>query len=164
MKTLYIARHAKSSWKFPDLTDFERPLNKRGKKNAPFMGELLAEKKIKPELIISSPALRAKVTAIAISEKIDYPQEKILFDDEIYEAGLFTLRELISKFSNDYSSIMIFGHNPGFTSLNNYLSNKYIDNIPTCGIVALDLEIDTWADLSERCGKQIFFEYPKKHV
>jgi phosphohistidine phosphatase len=163
MKKLYIARHAKSSWKNPDLSDFERPLNKRGKRNAPFMGELLKGMAIMPNLVVSSPAERAKTTAFTVSEIIGYNFDKVKFNESIYESGLFTLKEIVSNFSDEFESVMIFGHNPGFTSLNNFLSNKYIDNIPTSGIVCLELQIDSWKNLSEKCGKQVFYEYPKKH-
>ena len=87
MKTLYLVRHAKSSWKYPNLDDFERPLNKRGRKNAPFMGKVLKELKVSPDLIISSPANRAAMTARIIAGKINYPLENILYSETIYEFG-----------------------------------------------------------------------------
>lgn len=162
MKIIYLIRHAKSSWKDHRLTDFNRPLNKRGKKDAPFMGEKLKEKHIKPDLILSSPANRAKKTAQAIAEKISYPAEKIGFNDEFYDASEITILNHIKKLDEKFNSIMIFGHNPGLTQLNNLISDNYIDNIPTCGIVALEYD-KNWSEVGKNSCRIIFFEYPKKY-
>ncbi len=163
MKTLYLVRHAKSSWKDSSLDDIERPLNKRGKRDAPFMGELLKEKGINPELIISSSAKRASKTAQAIAEQIGYPKKDIIFDEEIYEASSRELIDYIKQLDDKFNSVMLFGHNPGFTMLNNYLSKKYIDNIPTCGIVALEFN-NSWKDIGKNSAKYLFFDYPKKYM
>ena len=163
MKTLYLVRHAKSSWKNQGLTDFDRPLNKRGKRDAPFMGEVLNDKKINPDFIISSSAKRAKKTATEIAAKIGFPLKKISFNDEIYEASMSTLVNLIKKLNDKYESVMIFGHNPSLTVLNNHISNHYIDNIPTCGIVALQLN-KKWNELDKNSCEQIFFEHPKMYL
>jgi phosphohistidine phosphatase len=163
MKTLYLARHAKSSWKDHALDDMVRPLNKRGRRDAPFMGELLKDKGINPELIISSPAKRASKTAQAIAEQIGYSKKKIIYDEDVYEASSRGLIEVIKKIDDKYSSVMLFGHNPGFTMLNNFLTKHYIDNIPTCGIVALEFNC-AWKDITKNSGKFIFFEYPKLYM
>ena len=162
MKTLYLARHAKSSWNNPRLTDFDRPLNNRGKRDAPFMGKVLKDKKVKIGLIISSPAKRAKKTAVAIAEKLSYPEKKILFNEDLYEATSNTIIKTLKKIDEKYDSVMIFAHNPGLTLLNNHISNNYIDNIPTCGIVALQLD-NKWSELDKNTSKFLFFEYPKLH-
>jgi phosphohistidine phosphatase len=162
MKTLYLVRHAKSSWKQPELSDFERPLNKRGKNNAPFMGKLLSDKGVNPELVISSPAKRASVTAKIIASEINYPEEKIVFDENIYEATGRNLLEIISGTEEKYNSVMLFGHNPGLTVLQNNLSDHFIDNIPTCGVVALEFKT-FWKEIELNTAGFIFFEYPKKH-
>ena len=162
MKTLYLIRHAKSSWKNPDLSDKERPLNKRGKNDAPFMGKLLKEKKIIPELIISSDAVRAKKTSYAIAKELNYEKENIVLTDEIYEASSLELLNQIKQFSQDFNSIMLFGHNPSLTSMHNYLTNHYIDNIPTCGIVGIEFQ-NQWANITEGSGKFLFFIYPKMY-
>jgi len=161
MKKLYLVRHAKSSWKYPDLDDFERPLNHRGKKDAPIMGHWLRSKKIIPDLIISSPALRASMTARIISETLSYPVERIKYKDQIYESGLTALFNIIGKSEESVKSLMLVGHNPGITSLANALSDIYVENIPTCGIYALNLDIAKWADITDKCGVLKFFEYPK---
>ncbi len=162
MKTLYLVRHAKSSWKHTELSDFERPLNKRGKNNAPFMGKLLSDKGVNPELVISSPAKRASVTAKIIASEINYPEEKIVIDENIYEATGRNLLEIISGTEEKYNSVMLFGHNPGLTVLQNNLSDHFIDNIPTCGVVALEFKT-FWEEIELNSAGFIFFEYPKKH-
>lgn len=160
MKTLYLVRHAKSDWGDQSLADFDRPLNKRGKKDAPFMGEVLNDKEIMPDIIISSPAKRAKKTSIEIAEKLSYPLKKILFDEELYDASSKDILHIVKNIDEKFATALIFGHNPGLTLLNNYISNKYIDNIPTCGIVALNLEVK-WSEIDKYSCKQLFFEYPK---
>lgn len=163
MKTLYLARHAKSYWKDQSIPDFDRPLNNRGKRDAPFMGEVLKDKKVKPDLIISSPAKRTKKTAIEIASKIGYSEKKILYNEELYEASSNTIIKVLNKIDEKYSSVMIFAHNPGLTLLNNNISNNYIDNIPTCGIIALQLE-KRWNELGKNTCKFLFFEYPKLYL
>jgi phosphohistidine phosphatase len=160
MKTLYLVRHAKSSWANPRLTDFDRPLKNRGKRDAPVMGKVLKDKKVKIELILSSPAKRTKKTAIAIAEKLGYPEKKILFNEDLYEASSNTIIKVLKKIDEKYDSVMIFGHNPGLTLMNNHVSDHYIDNIPTCGIIALQLD-KKWSDLDKNTCKFLFFEYPK---
>ncbi len=162
MKTLYLGRHAKSSWKNMELADIDRPLNKRGKRDAPFIGKLLADKGIKPDLIISSPAKRVAATAKVIASEINYPAEEIIFDENIYEATGRGLLEIISGTEEKYNSIMLFGHNPGLTVLQNNLSDHFIDNIPTCGVVALEFK-SSWNEIALNSAGFIFFEYPKKY-
>ena len=119
MKKLYLIRHAKSSWKNLSLDDFERPLNKRGKCDAPFMGELLRAKNILPDLILASSALRAKSTAEIIAKKLK-ASKKIVFDADIYEASSSTLESIISSIDDKYNTLFLVGHNPGL----NMLSDK----------------------------------------
>jgi phosphohistidine phosphatase len=163
MKTLYLARHAKSYWKDQSIPDFDRPLNSRGKRDAPFMGEVLKDKKVIPDLIISSPAKRTKKTAIEIASKIGYSEKKILYKEELYEASSNTILKVLNKIDEKYNSVMIFAHNPGLTLLNNHISNNYIENIPTCGIVALQLD-KKWNELSKNTCKFLYFEYPKLYL
>ena len=163
MKTLYLARHAKSYWKDQSIPDIDRPLNGRGKRDAPFMGKVLNEKKIKLNFVLCSPAKRTKKTAIEIASKIGYPEKKILYNEELYEASSNTIIKLIKKIDEKYDSVMIFGHNPGLTMLNNHISDHYIENIPTCGIVALQLN-KKWNELDKNSCKFLFFEYPKLYL
>ena len=162
MKTIYLVRHAKSSWKDTSLSDFDRPLNKRGKNDVVIIGELLNRMKIRPGLILSSPAKRTRKTATGILEELGYPQNKIVFKEEIYEASDRTLLNTIKKTDERFNSVMLFAHNPGLTQLNNLISNHYIDNIPTCGVVALTTEKD-WNNSGENSFNFLFFEYPKKY-
>ena len=163
MKILYLVRHAKSSWRDPSLDDSERPLNKRGKRDAPFMGELLKEKIVNPDVVFSSPAKRASKTAQIITEQIGYSKKDIIYAEEIYEASSHELVDFIKKIDDKYNSVMVFGHNPGFTMLNNFLSKKYIDNIPTCGIVALEFN-SSWKEIEKNAAKMLFFDYPKRYM
>jgi phosphohistidine phosphatase len=164
MKTLYLVRHAKSSWKYPSLDDFERPLNKRGRKSAPFMGEILKKLKVTPNLVISSPANRAAMTARIIAAAINYPLENIVYSEAIYEFSEDALIHVINKIDDSVNSSMVVGHNPAINGLANYIGDQPISNIPTCGVCCLDLDIPSWAKIGKNCGKISFFEYPKKHT
>ena len=164
MKTLYLVRHAKSSWKHPELSDTERPLNKRGKTDAPFMGKLLKKKKEIPGLILSSPAKRALSTAQRFAEEMGINKKKIVVEEDLYMADFEDFAGVISESEDNNSSLMIISHNPGLTSFAGYISDSNIDNIPTAGAVRIDFDIDSWKDIKDRKGKLIFFEYPKKHA
>lgn len=166
MKTLYIVRHAKSSWDDPELADFDRPLNKRGIKDAPRMGKRLKEKEVTPDIMLSSPAERALSTCKAIAEVLRFDARKIKTDKRLYHADedqiLKVVRELKDSPRDSEEVAMIFGHNPGLTEFANSLLNQYIDNIPTCGIVAVKLPLDRWKDVTFGCGKMLFFDFPKR--
>lgn len=162
MKILYIVRHAKSSWKSYELEDIDRPLNNRGKRNAPEMGLRLANKGIRPDILISSPAKRAYSTAKKIAKMIQYPKNRIIIENKLYHGMEEDIIEVISNTPDEYNELMIFGHNPGFTDLANSLSGAQIYNIPTCGIVAISFDTDNWQNIDTTPGKLIFFDYPKK--
>jgi phosphohistidine phosphatase len=164
MKTLYLVRHAKSSWKYPNLDDFERPLNKRGRKNAPFMGKILKKLKVAPDLVISSPANRAAATARIIAAAINYPLENIVYSEAIYEFSENALIHVIKQIEDSVNNAMVVGHNPAINGLANYIGDQPISNIPTCGVFCVDLDISSWTKIEERCGKLKFFEFPKKHT
>ncbi|MBU0559314.1 MAG: histidine phosphatase family protein [Bacteroidetes bacterium] len=163
MKTLYLLRHAKSSWKYIDLPDEERPLSIRGKSDAPLMGKVLANMNVQVDIIIASPAQRAKQTALEISKKLGFNKSKIVIEDLIYESGTADLLTVLKSISDKNDFALMVGHNPGFTLLHNYLCNFHIDNIPTCGITAIKLKISKWAELKAKCGKLLFYDYPKNH-
>ncbi|VAX26342.1 Phosphoglycerate/bisphosphoglycerate mutase [hydrothermal vent metagenome] len=163
MKTLYIVRHAKSSWDERGIPDHDRKLNARGLRDAPKMGEVLANKGYHPDIIYSSSANRALITAKIIAEKIGYPLDKIIVTRDIYDAITQDLVSLINRIDDEYKSAMMFGHNPGFTVLANILADKYIDNMPTCAVAVIELNVDSWKNVESDCGKLIAFEYPKKH-
>ena len=162
MKRLYLIRHAKSSWKNPDLPDLDRPLNKRGERDAPFMGKRLKKSKIRPDLIISSPAKRALKTARIIAKEIGYPKDKIMIKDSLYASSVSTIVNIIQYLDESIAEAMLVGHNPDFTSLANYLTNYGVDNIPTCGIFCVDFDIKLWKEVDQGKGILNFFDYPKK--
>jgi phosphohistidine phosphatase len=159
MKKLYLIRHAKSSWDDLSLSDFQRVLNKRGEGDAPLMAKALNDEGIKPELIISSPAIRAKTTAKIIANGIGYEKD-IAFKDSIYESSDFNLMMVIKELDDALESVMIVGHNPALTDVINKISDFSLHNLPTCGMVALELE-NGWADLTPYKAKKIFYMYPK---
>lgn len=163
MKTLFLIRHAKSSWDDPSLDDFDRPLNARGKKNAPFMGKVLKKKKVKPDLIVSSPAVRAYKTAVAMAKELDYPKDKIIPEPLIYEASVRTLLKVVCAFPDTCSTIFLFGHNPGLTDFANYLTGARIANVPTTGMVEINFPVDTWKMVSSDLGELMNFDFPKNY-
>ncbi|WP_290664789.1 histidine phosphatase family protein [Ignavibacterium sp.] len=163
MRQLILIRHAKSSWSNPDLSDFDRPLNKRGKRDLAFMSVLLSQKNISPELIISSPALRTKLTAIEFANKIGYNKNKIIWNKNLYLASYMKILKIIKQIENKINCAIIVGHNPGLTDLQNYLCNEEIDNIPTSGIVSMST-IKEWKDVESKDFELVFFEFPKKYL
>lgn len=166
MKKLIIIRHAKSSWDNPDLDDFDRPLNKRGIKDAPRMGKRLKEKRVTPDIMLSSPAKRAFATCQAIATVLQFDHAKIKTDKRLYHANedkiLHVVRSLKDSPRESEEVVMIFGHNPGLTAFANALLNETIDNIPTCGIVAAKLSVERWQDVTFGCGEILFFDFPKR--
>src|SRR5215471_13645034 len=131
MKTLFLVRHAKSSRDDPALPDKERPLNDRGLRDAPRMGERLANQDVRPDLIMSSPAARALATAELIAKKLDYKRKDIVVDERLYAAHADELLEIVQELSDRLKDVMLFGHNPELTELANRLSSKITD-MPTC--------------------------------
>lgn len=164
MKMLYIIRHAKSSWDSPLLNDFDRPLNERGERDAPRMGKRLKEKKPVVDLFLSSPAKRAFTTAEKIAEFLNYPEEKIKTDRALYHAEDGEILQIVKELSDKHDVVFLFGHNPGLTDFVNRLTDAVIDNVPTCGVVACKLNIESWRQTDWGTGKVEFFDYPKKKV
>ncbi len=159
--TLYLLRHAKSSWDHPDLTDAERPLSERGLINAPKMGARLAKLKIKPQLILSSPADRAISTARLMAPALGYPMGDIKTIDSLYHASDQQLLRVCNQFIEPgLESLMLVGHNPGLTDFSNMLCEEQIENIPTCGFIKISLNISNAVKAGS--GKLILFEYPRK--
>ena len=163
MKTLYVIRHAKSSWDDTALPDFDRKLNERGKRDAPRMGKRLKEKEIYPDLVISSPAKRAISTAKRVTGALGYPKKNIKTDHQLYHANEDKILTVINSINDKHDTVFLFGHNPGLTDFVNTIMEieVNIDNVPTCGIVAIKFRADSWKDISWASGKLIFFDYPK---
>ena len=162
MKELILIRHAKSSWSNPLLEDFERPLNKRGAKNAPFMAKILKQKELNPDLIISSPSKRTKDTLDFFIKEFDYKRE-IIFEESIYEAPYINILKVIKNIDDKHKTIFLFGHNPGFNDLTDFLLGRFEDNIPTCGVLKINFDTNYWKNISKDNSKLIFFNFPKKY-
>jgi phosphohistidine phosphatase len=161
MKTLLLVRHAKSSWDNPSLSDFDRPLNDRGKRDAPMMAERLYRKKLRIDTFVSSPAKRARKTAEAFAERFGSKKSDIILVPELYEASVPTIFNVISKFSVENNCIALFSHNYGITEFANSLTDTRIDNMPTCSVFAVTTEIAHWEEF-ERASKEFyFFDFPK---
>lgn len=158
-KQLLLVRHGKSDWGNLDLKDFDRPLNKRGKENAPEMAERLVQRGFKFDLIVSSPAKRAKSTAKFFAEA--YQVDDIQYEESIYEANTTALLKVINGLDDSAETVIMFGHNPGFTDLANELSDADIYNIPTAGMVLMSFPFDSWKMVSRGRGELVFFDYPK---
>lgn len=163
MLQLTLIRHAKSSWKDADLSDFDRPLNKRGRRNAPLMGGVIRELGLRFDRIVSSPAKRAITTARLIAAELDYPKNRIETHKKIYLAGVAELLQRVHALDPHQQRIALVGHNPGLTEFCNYLSGEQIDNLPTCAVAVLEFELDDWRAVFRNTGKLVHYEYPKKH-
>ena len=162
MKRLTLVRHAKSSWKDPERADFDRPLNKRGKQDAPRMGERLAARGERPDLILTSPARRARKTAKEIARKIGLPGEHLVLEAKIYEAETEALLEVVRNLDDRWEGVLLVGHNPGLTDLVNLLGNCGIENLATCGVLRIDFDVETWRSIGPGSGAVVFYDYPKR--
>jgi phosphohistidine phosphatase len=151
VKTLYILRHAKSSWDKPDLADFDRPLNERGLIAAPFMGEIIYDKQFQPDVILSSPAKRSKQTAILVKETAEL-KARIKYDDRIYEASPQILLQVVAEIDNKHESVMLVGHNPGIEGFIRYLTGKTVQ-MPTAALALIELNVNGWRDTDADDGK-----------
>lgn len=161
MKSLLIIRHAKSSWSAADLNDFDRPLNDRGKKDAPSMAKALLKKNVLIDTFISSPARRAKKTASYFCEAYDKTESDIIFKQELYHAATNAFYNVITGIDKVATNVAIFSHNPGITEFVNTLTNTRIDNMPTCGVFAIHIKSDNWKDFETAEKTFWFFEAPK---
>jgi len=161
MKTLYLLRHAKSSWNFDELSDQERPLNDRGRDDAPRMGQALAKRGIRPEAVVSSPAVRAMSTAVLVARELEYPHDKIVVEPDIYGADADGLLTIIRNLPNAAGSVLLVGHNPTLTDTANELSPSEVNEMPTAAVVCLRFSCDRWEDVSKANAEFYFFDYPR---
>ena len=161
MKTLVLVRHAKSSWKDPELADRDRPLNPRGRRDAPEMGRRLAARGEPPDRIVTSPALRAATTATVIAEAVGYPKREIVEDERLYGAGSEEILEVMRGVEDRLDRVFLIGHNPGLTDFVNELSDEPIRNVPTCGVVEFRIAGESWSDIRRDTAKRVDFDYPK---
>lgn len=159
MKTLLLLRHAKSSWDNPDISDFDRPLNSRGLQAVPAMGGVLYKNDLQPQKILSSPAKRAKQTAILIKETAQL-EAKITYVEGIYEASPLRLLSIVSEIEDKIESVLLIGHNPGLESFVKMLTRESYE-MPTASLVKIDLNVESWQDVSVNRGKVSLYVRPK---
>jgi phosphohistidine phosphatase len=167
-KTLVLIRHAKSSWKDSSLADFDRPLNKRGKQDAPLMGEVLASKELRPDAFYLSPAKRSQKTAKKIAEKMALPPSQLKREDQLYFGGSEKILQWIKNFHKNLNIVFIVSHNPDLNDLATYFLGadafeKQIQNLPTASILAVQFFIEDWKEIEKGKANLIFYEYPKKY-
>ena len=161
MKTVLIVRHAKSSWSNLEISDFDRPLNDRGKHDAPEMANRLIKKNISIDAFISSPAKRARKTAEIFAKEMKYDKEKIIYVEDLYHAGPSAFYKAIANAPAKAKSIALFSHNPGITEFANGLTQTRVDDMPTCAVFAVTAKIENWNDFKNAEKEFYFFDYPK---
>ncbi|HET7898271.1 MAG TPA: histidine phosphatase family protein [Flavisolibacter sp.] len=161
MKTLILIRHAKSSWDQDGLSDSERPLNERGKKDAPEMAKRLRKRGLKIDAFVSSPAERAFRTARYFAREFDVKKEEIKTEKGLYGAMSSHFEEVVAGLKDKYDTVAVFSHNPGITDYANTLCHVQTDNMPTCGVFAVQADVDNWQDFAKAEKNFLFFDYPK---
>lgn len=162
MKTILVIRHAKSSWAHPGMSDFDRPLNERGHRDAPMMAERLRQKKIQPDLLVSSTARRAMETCRHFANTLGYDADNILSLPALYHAPSLTFYDVIRQLPATANTIAVFAHNPGITDFVNSLCDAVrLDNMPTCGLFAVECPISNWMEFPVAAKSFLFFDYPK---
>jgi len=161
VKTLFLVRHAKSSRDDPSLPDKNRPLDDRGKRDAPKMGKRLAKRGVKPDLIVSSPATRALATAQLIADELGYKRKDIVVNDRLYAAAADDLLAVVHTLDRTRDCVMLFGHNPEFSELANRLSGE-IGDMPTCAIAEFSFDTKAWLDIGEVEPAEVTLDHPKK--
>lgn len=161
MKTLVIIRHAKSSWDDVSLADIERPLNERGKHDAKMMAERARKKGLKPDLLISSPAKRAKKTAKYFLKEFDIDKDALSIASQLYEASVRDFYSVIEQIPDNFESVFLFSHNPGITDFVNDLGCLPVYNMPTCGVFAVAFESEHWNEVQAAEKSFLFFDFPK---
>jgi phosphohistidine phosphatase len=161
LKTLFLVRHAKSSWDEPDLPDAQRPLSGRGRRAARKMGRRLARRSADPDLVLSSPAVRALKTARIIARRLDYPRRKVLVDSRLYGCSTDALLHIVRTLDDRFRTVMIIGHNPEITAFAQRLCAQ-ISPMPTCAVVRFRFERQSWAQIDTVSAAETEFDYPKR--
>ena len=162
MKIVCLVRHAKASRDDSSLRDFDRPLNARGKKQAPWLGRRLQESNVSPGVIISSPAKRAMATAETLAGGIQYPLKKIITESAVYESGAPAILGVIQDIARDHAVAVVVGHNPALSDLMNYLSRRKLDELPVAGIICLKFDVDSWKKITRGKGEVLFYDAPPR--
>ena len=162
MKRLTLVRHSKSDWSLPGQQDWDRALNKRGQRDAPEMARRLRARKLKPDLILSSPAVRALATATIMARELKVAAGIVRQDERLYLAGPADMLTVIRELGGSARHLMVFGHNPGITDFANRLSaGDRIDNMPTSAVFTATFAIQDWSELDWGSGQDAQFDYPK---
>jgi phosphohistidine phosphatase len=162
MKKLTLVRHSKSDWSLPGQQDWDRALNKRGQRDAPEMARRLRARKLKPDAILSSPAVRALATATIMARELKVAASIVRQDERLYLAGPADMLTVIRELGGDARHLMVFGHNPGITDFANRLSaGDRIDNMPTSAVFTATFAIEDWSELDWGSGQDAEFDYPK---
>lgn len=164
MKTLVIVRHAKSSWDNLGQADMERPLNDRGKKDAPEMARRLKEKLSNINLFVTSPAKRAHKTAKLFAEVFGVEKESITVAKDLYDAAPNAFFATVASLPKAAENVVLFSHNPGITEFANLLTNVHVDDMPTCAMFAVSADVDNWEEFKQAEKKFLFFDYPKNPI
>lgn len=157
MKTLFLIRHAKSDWTNPELKDIERYLNERGYSNANMMA---AKFNHKPDLIISSPAIRAISTALIFARHINYNPNTIVIKQELYESSVNDYLSVINAIDNNFNTVLLFAHNPTISDVVQHLTQALPMEMPTCAIAGISFDVTDWK--KAKTGELFLFDYPKK--
>jgi phosphohistidine phosphatase len=162
MRRLTLVRHGKSDWSLPGQQDWDRVLNKRGQQDAPEMARRLRSRKLKPDLILASPAVRALSTASIMARELRVPPAQIAQDERLYLADPEAIVAVVRELGGDARHVMVFGHNPGITECANRLSaGEHIDNMPTCAVFTACFRLDDWSGLDWASGLEAEFDYPR---
>ena len=160
MKRLILIRHSKSSWKDFSLTDFNRPLNSRGKSDGPLMASYLRNRITIVDYLHSSSSVRTFETSKYFINQIKFG--KTQYDDSLYHCSSSSLLNIIMNYSDDYQSVMVIAHNPGLTNLINNITNISLDNLPTTGLVEIEFKINHWSNISSENSNVIDLKFPKQ--
>ncbi|SDS06316.1 SixA phosphatase family protein [Pseudomonas oryzae] len=158
MKTLFLVRHGQSSWDDVSLTDRDRPLTDKGKRDAVKMGKRLAEAEVAVDALLSSPALRALATAKAIARKLDFKRRHIVQDERLYSGQVDELLELIEEIGGEHKRLMLVGHNPLLSELVLRLADKDV-NLPTCAVAVLRFDTKSWAKIGRQKLDKVTIKY-----
>ena len=163
LRNICFVRHAKSSWDDARLRDFERPLNSRGKRDAPFMANKMIELHNVCDLVITSPAVRAQTTARIFADAANIAEDGFRMDERLYEASVAEVVAVVQEQDARFKSIFVFGHNPSMTVLANCFAGVDIDNVPTCGVIQAKTMVSSWSDWTPEVSAFVGFYYPKQY-
>lgn len=161
MKTLTLVRHAKSSWGDPALADHDRPLNERGLRDVATMGQRLAQRGARPDLLLASPAMRALTTAEHLAQALGIKRKDIVVDERLYAAAANELLAVIQALGNEHERVMLVAHNPGLSDLAHRFASD-ITHLPTCAVAEFTFAVAAWGDIGGARPTRVEFDFPKR--